>query len=118
MTERQSHPQDVTMEVRREGQSIVLELAGEIDMRHAVMLRNKCLQLLRDEPPVFVVNMANVQFMDSSGVATLVEALKRCRRCGCQLRLAEMGERVRNVFEICRLESIFDIYESEGEALS
>ena len=106
------------MNVRREGQAVVLELAGEIDMRHSVMLRDKCAELLQDKPPVLVVNMAEVEFMDSSGVATLVEALKRCRRCDCQLKLAALAERVRSVFEICRLESIFQIYDSENEALS
>ena len=106
------------MNVRYEDRAVVLELAGEIDMNHSVDLRDKFLELLQDEPPAFVVNMAKVKFMDSSGVATLVEVLKRCRRCGCQLKLAGLVERVRNVFEICRLESMFQIYDSEAEALS
>lgn len=118
MTEGRSYPGGVIMNVRHEGRAVVLELAGEIDMHHSVDLRDKFLELLRDEPPAFVVNMAKVEFMDSSGVATLIEALKRCRRCGCQLKLAGLVERVRNVFEICRLESMFQIYDSEAEALS
>ena len=118
MTDGHSYPQDVIKDVRHEGQAVVLELAGEIDMHHSMKLRDKFMELLRDKPPVLVVNLAQVEFMDSSGVATLVEALKRCHRIGCKLKLVGLVERVQNVFEICRLESMFQIYDSEAEALS
>ena len=106
------------MNIRYEEGAIVLELTGEIDMHQSVDLRDKFLNLLKGQPSTFVVNMANVKYMDSSGAATLVEMLKNCRRCGCQLKLAGLAERVQNVFEICRLESMFQIYDSEAEALS
>ena len=118
MIEGHSNPGYEIMNIRCEDGAMVVELAGEIDMHHSVDLRDRFLELLQDEPSAFVVNMANVKYMDSSGVATLVEVLKRCRRCGCELKLAGLIERVRNVFEICRLESIFQIYDSEAEALS
>jgi anti-sigma B factor antagonist len=62
--------------------------------------------------------MTQVEFMDSSGLATLVGALKWCRRNGSQLKLVGLVQRVRNIFEISRLESIFQIYDSEAEALT
>lgn len=118
MTDDHGHPQDVIKNVRRQGKAIVLELAGEIDMHHSMELRDKFMELLQDKPPVLVVSLAHVEFMDSSGVATLVGALKLCRRIGCRLKLAGLTERVRNVFEICRLESVFQLYDNEAEALS
>lgn len=76
------------------------------------------MELFQDKPPVLVVNMTQVEFMDSSGLATLVGALKWCRRNDSQLKLVGLVQRVRNIFEISRLESIFQIYDSEAEALS
>jgi anti-sigma B factor antagonist len=109
---------DLIKDVRHEGQAIVLELVGEIDMQCSMELRSKFMELFQDKPAVLVVNMTKVEFMDSSGLATLVEALKWCRRNGSQLKLVGLAQRVRNILEISRLESVFQIYDSEAEALS
>lgn len=118
MRERDTDPKDVIRTVRREGQVVVLELAGEIDMQCSTTLRSKFMELFSDQPRVLVVNMTQVGFMDSSGLATLVEALKWCHRNGSQLKLVGLAEAVRGVFEIARLDSLFQIYDSEAEALA
>ena len=98
----------------------VMEVRGEVDFGEAGADRLCALMhgLVASGARFIVVDLSETTYMDSSGVATLVEVLKRCRRCGCQLKLAGLVERVRNVFEICRLESMFQIYDSEAEALS
>jgi anti-sigma B factor antagonist len=118
MAEDNSCSQDIIRAVRREERAVVIELSGEIDMQCSVRIRNKFIELLRDKPPLLVVNMTKVEFMDSSGLGTLVEALKWCRQNNGQLKLAGLTQGVRNVFEISRLESIFKIYDTETEALS
>ena len=110
--------QSVVKGVRHEGPAVILELAGEIDMKNFVELRGKFKELYQDRPQLIVINMTGVGFMDSSGLATLVGALKWCRQNSSELKLVGMSERVRGIFEICRLESIFQIYDSESEALS
>jgi len=104
--------------VSHKGQAVVLVLAGEIDMNCSVILRNRLRDLLRDNPPVLVVDMTEVEFMDSSGLGTLVEALRWSRRNGGQLKLVGLAESVRSIFEISRLETVFEIYDTEAEALS
>ena len=104
--------------VNRKGQAVVLVLAGEIDMDCSVTLRNRIRDILRDNPPVLVVDMTEVAFMDSSGLGTLVEALRWSRRNGGQLKLVGLSENVRSVFEISRLETVFEIHDTEAEALS
>jgi anti-sigma B factor antagonist len=104
--------------VRRQGQVVILDLAGEIDMKCVVDLRGEIMSILQEASQVLVVNMAQVTFMDSSGVATLVEALQWCRRHKQKLKLVSLQQRVRSIFEISRLESIFDIYDSEEKALA
>jgi anti-sigma B factor antagonist len=56
--------------------------------------------------------------MDSSGVATLVEGLQFCRGYGGAFRLAGLGETVRQVFRFAKLDTVFEIYPSAGEALA
>ena len=104
--------------VKHEGRAIVLELCGEIDMKCSARVKDKFKEIYRDKPPVIVVDMTEVEFMDSSGLATLVGVLKWCRLNGSELRLAGLTKAVRNIFDICRLESIFQIYDSRAEALS
>lgn len=117
MTDDNTYAEDVIRGVRRQGRAVVLELGGEIDMKSFTKLKDKFKELYRDKPQVLVVNMTQVDFMDSSGLATLVGALKWCRQNGSELKLVGLNQHVRSVFEICRLESIFQIYNTEAEAL-
>ena len=70
------------------------------------------------KPERIVVNLAEVPYMDSSGVASLVKLLSRTKRQGVVLCLAALTDRVRGIFEITRLDDIFDIQATVEEALS
>ena len=118
MADEVDRPQDIIKAVRHKEQVVVLELAGEIDMKCSVQLRKKFIELFGNKPPVLIVNMSEVEFMDSSGLGTLVEALKWSRQNESELKLVGLTQSVRNVFEISRLQHIFQIYDSEAEALS
>ena len=110
--------QPVIRGIKHEGTAIVLELGGEIDMKCSAGIKDKFKEIYRTKPPVIVVDMTEVKFMDSSGLATLVGALKWCRTNGGELRLAALTQSVKSIFEICRLETIFQIYDNLSEALS
>jgi len=65
-----------------------------------------------------IIDMNEVEFMDSSGLAVLVEALQLTRRDNRVLKLVGLHPRVRSMFEISRLDNLFQIYNSQAEALS
>jgi len=111
-------PAGVVKNIRNEADAVVLELCGDVDMARSVELRERLREVLSDKPSVTVINLAQVGFMDSSGLATLVEALQISRRNGGELRLADLAARVRGIFEIARLDTVFKIYASEAEALA
>lgn len=100
------------------GQVPVVQPSGEVDMHHSPQLRKELLAQIGLKPKRLVVNMAGVKFIDSSGVATLVEAMKACKSAGTQLLLCSMDSKVKDVFELARLEKVFRICGSEEEALS
>lgn len=64
-----------------------------------------------------LVDFTDVTYMDSSGVATLVEALQLTHKNKGKLRLYKLRQAIRDVFELSRLDKVFDIYEDEQSAL-
>jgi len=68
-------------------------------------------------PKVFL-NLKGVRYIDSSGIASLVEGLKASRDMGSRMILYGLNTTVREVMELSRLQRIFEIYESEEQALS
>jgi anti-sigma B factor antagonist len=112
-----SHDQPIR-EVRWEGQAAVVVAQGDIDLSRSARFQKAILEVVDEKPDRIVVNLADVQYMDSSGVASLVKLLARTRKQAISLRLARLCDRVRSIFEITRLDSIFEIYPTEEEALA
>lgn len=100
----------------REGVTI-LTPKGEIDLSRAPALRTYLSQALLGRPARLIINLAHVPYMDSSGVATFVEAMQLARRKGSRLVLCDLQNRVRSIFEIARLDMVFTIVGTTEEAL-
>ena len=107
----------VVKEIRRLDQAVAVDIRGDVDLHRSPALRETLARLIEENPVRLVLNLTEVGYMDSSGVATLVEALQRIQRKKGRLQLHSLRPRVRSIFEIARLESIFEIYSSEDEAL-
>jgi anti-sigma B factor antagonist len=103
--------------IERLEEATVLRLAGDVDLNSSPQLRQALRQVVTRRPKVIVVNLGGVQYMDSSGLATLVEALKRIAEYGGQLRLVRLNPRVAAVFEISQLDKVFDVLADEQEAV-
>ena len=102
--------------VERTEHAAVLRLSGDVDLNSSPQLRQGLRQVIARRPEVIVVNLQHVAYMDSSGLATLVEALKRTCEYGGKLRLVALTDRVRAVFEISQLDRVFEILPDEQEA--
>lgn len=100
------------------GQVPIVLPVGEVDMHQSPLLRKELLAQISLKPKRLVVNMNGVKFIDSSGVATLVEAMKACKGAATQLVLCAMDSRVKDVFELARLDKVFKICATEEEALA
>ncbi len=97
---------------------MVLKPSGDIDLSSAPDFRRRLGQLQSSKPLRLLIDLSDVPYMDSSGVATLVEAMQISRKQGGRLVLFGLQERVRSIFEIARLDSIFLIRDSRDSALS
>lgn len=98
----------IDVDQRDDGNLVVTPL-GEVDLASSPQLRTRLSELISQKPTHLVLDLSQVTYMDSSGVATLVEALQQCRRQSATLALAGLQDRVRSVFEIARLDTVFDI---------
>lgn len=97
----------VLSEKRQE--ATVLTPRGDIDMSCSPHFREALKQAQESRPKKLVVDMTSVGYMDSSGLATLVEAMKVTRTGGTRLVLCGLSDRVKAIFEIARLEKYFTI---------
>jgi anti-sigma B factor antagonist len=92
-------------------------LKGDVDMNSSPDVRSRLGEVFRQGgAKALLINLTDVRYMDSSGIATLVEAMQNCMKQGMRLRLAELSPSVRDVFELARLSSVFEIYPTISEA--
>lgn len=82
---------------------------GEINFTVTPRFRQYLVNLIEQGPQRLVIDLANVAYMDSSAVATLIEVLQMQRRDGHKLVLCAMQSRVKNLFRIARLDKLFTI---------
>lgn len=108
-----------SLNVRSESRddAVIVTPTGDIDLAGSPTLRAELRKIQANKPARLVINLAGVPYMDSSGVATLVEAMQNARRGGSKLVLCALQDRVRSIFEIARLDTVFTIVDSPEAAL-
>jgi anti-sigma B factor antagonist len=100
----------------REGVKIC-KAQGEIDINTAPQFKKQFDGIIKIKEAKVIINMESVDYIDSSGLATLVELLKNFRKSGAKLKLVSLTPKVKSLFEITKLEKLFDIAEQEEEAI-
>jgi anti-sigma B factor antagonist len=103
---------------RREGTRTVISVSGEIDVYTAPTLRERLNELVAQGEYDLVVDMAGVEFLDSTGLGVLVGGLKRTRSHQGTLRLVCDQEKIIKVFRITGLTKVFPIYACLDDALA
>jgi anti-sigma B factor antagonist len=92
----------------------VLTLTGRFDSSEAARVT---AWVEEQVTPSIIMNLAEVNFVDSSALAVMVKAMKRCRSQKGDLTLCNLQQTVRVIFELTRLDKAISIYDSEAEAL-
>jgi len=97
----------------------IFDISGDIDLATSPVLRKALLHELRElKMPRVVLNLGAVRYIDSSGVASLVEGLKASRDVGSRFVLFGLNKTVREVLQLSKLLKIFEIYESEEQSVA
>ena len=107
----------MNFEIKDEGDSAVVALSGDIDLESSPKVRTALLDCVGVKRAV-VVDMSAVAYIDSSGVASLVEAFQAARKSGTRFALAKVSEAALRVLELARLDKVFTIIESVEDGLA
>lgn len=102
-------------DLRREGDLAQITVEGDVDMHVVADLRKTIKRALQEKPKTLVVDLGGVEFMDSSGIAVLVEGLKLLRATKGALRLVRLTETVRDTIDVAGLTQILGVEEDPGE---
>jgi anti-sigma B factor antagonist len=104
---------------KMEGDIAVLSFKGDLlGEPDTTKIREKIHSLVTDKVKKVVVDMSGVNFMNSSGIGTMIAALTTMKNSGGALRLANVGGKVQNLFVITQLVKVFDTYETVERALA
>jgi anti-sigma B factor antagonist len=98
--------------------TVVVTPVGEVDLNVARELQSHLKKAIEGKPAKLIVDLGKVPYMDSSGVATLVEAMQITRKQSTRLVLCDLRDKVRSVFEIARLDRVFTIVDTLQAAQS
>ena len=108
----------LVLETRQAGDVTILEVSGRITLGDgASTLRNAILAMVRDGRQKILLNLANVTFIDSSGLGVLVSAFATQTNRGGELKLLNVMSRVKDLLLITKLYTVFDVFDEENTAL-
>jgi len=108
----------LTIHGDRDGDAVVLTLHGELDMQTVPRLRDELARALETDAGAILVDLTDVAFIDSTGLAALLNALRRLTRAGRRLLLVAEEGPVRRMLHLTRLDSTFALFETPGDALA
>jgi len=113
-----SGSRSMEINIKNADTNAVVEVSGDVDMSNSPRLREALLKVMRDgHGSMVVVSLEQVEYVDSSGIASLVEGLQEARKRKVSFRLAGLNDGPRHVLELTRLIDVFDVYPSQAEAL-
>jgi anti-sigma B factor antagonist len=108
----------MTLKTRRLDDVVILDLGGRITIGEGTLiLRNDIQKLLDAGDSKFLLNLADVDYIDSSGLGELVTSFTTVRNKNGQLKLLNLTRRVRDLLQITKLLTVFDTFDNETEAL-
>jgi anti-sigma B factor antagonist len=109
---------DLSLQTREVDSRTIVAVGGEIDVYTAPKLRDKITELVGEGHHQLVIDMENVDFLDSTGLGVLVGGLKRVRAHEGSLRLVCTQERILKIFRITGLTKVFPIHATVEEAVA
>jgi anti-sigma B factor antagonist len=109
---------DLTTSTRQAGDVTIVDMQGRISLgEESATVRNLLMDLLSQGHTKILLNMAGVDYVDSSGLGALVSSVTSVRKAGGEMKLVNLSEKVDDLMEVTRLYTVFDIPDNEEAAL-
>lgn len=107
---------DITQ--KRRGDIVILVIIGEIDLYNAPEIKDIISKLIEERIYNVIIDLEKVSYIDSSGIGALISSLSNLKKYQGGLKIINVYASVKKVFELTKLTSFFEIYESEDDAVS
>ena len=109
---------DLNITTRANGSATIVDVCCDVTLYNTPELRKALMSLLKvKKAPRVIVNMTTVRYIDSAGVACLVEALKVAKDWNLGLAFFGLNRVAKEVLELTRLNHVFEVYGTEEEAV-
>lgn len=102
---------------QKDADRLICLIEGEINITHSPELRKFFDGLIKKNETKVLVDFSAVSYIDSSGLATLIEMYQRLKKIGGLMRCSGMNQKIKNTFEITKLHKLFDIFDTRESAL-
>ncbi|MFQ3549438.1 MAG: STAS domain-containing protein [Armatimonadota bacterium] len=109
---------DLMIDVRKDDKIAIIELAGEVDAYTSSKFKEVMIEQIESGSSHLIVNMENVEYIDSAGLGALVGGLKRASEHNGKIVVVCSKPQIKKVFEITGLERVFPIFNDEVSAKS
>lgn len=110
---------DITISERQAGDITILDLDGKVTIGEgSVALRTAIRRLIGDGKTKILLNLGGVGYIDSSGIGELVSSFTAVNKEGGTLKLLNLTQKIQDLLAITKLLTVFDVFDSESEALS
>jgi anti-sigma B factor antagonist len=96
---------------------LICGIEGEIDITTSPQLRKAFDEFVKKNEKKILVDFPNVVYIDSSGLATLIEMSQRLKKIGGRIRFSGMNQKIKNIFEVTKLHKLFEIFEDKQAGL-
>jgi anti-sigma B factor antagonist len=103
--------------IHKEGDICVVTVEGQLIVGNRQELKQKVLDEIERGERKFLVDFSQTGYIDSSGLGVLVSLSKKIREHGGELRLTNLNEDLKTLFELTKLDTLFQIAESRERAL-
>ena len=108
----------VSVTTRQVGDVSVLDIEGRITLGEgSSTLRESLRGLLSTKNPKILLNLEDVSYIDSSGIGELVSGYTQIQEMGGQLKLLKLTKRVRDLLQITKLYTVFEVFDEEATAI-
>ncbi len=104
-------------EIKEDGDAIIVAFSGDVDLESSPDARKILLECVGKHKPV-LVDLSKVGYIDSSGVASLVESLQSARKVGSDLLLVAVSDGAHRVLQLARLDKVFTICETIEDGIA
>ena len=105
------------MDIKSEGSYLIVSLNGDFDIENSQTLKTEVRKKISAENPNVVIDLSNVNYIDSSGLGTLIAIQKDARFNGGSLSIVGASEQIKRVMKMTNLDKLFDFYNSLDEVV-